>query len=183
MTIRIRPEEIMGFFKKHADRLAHERYIVAEDGSSTIALSASGGIPHLEMLNNGFAIANCTTDDEERLENNATMLFDLAFGKEWSEIGLDDPADDGDGGAISDQDAFYERDDQLHMAFYDFLVTVVEDESLIYDKDYELQFESIFNDVLQAVSDIGLPVRRPIIVDEDDGTYTVIEYPYEDGAL
>ena len=75
-------------------------------------------------------------------------------------------------------DEAYEREDALRMAFYDFLVCVVEDEDLIYDGDYEQDLELIFDDVLQSVADLGLPVRRPMVFDDGDGGCVVLEYPY-----
>ena len=175
MIVRVRPEDIPAFFEKSADRLHRECYVLAEDGHNTqIRLSASaGGLPYVRVFNNGFLISSVSTDDDEALVEKVSAMYDIFLGKGW------DAEDDEDASAaFEDLDAAYERDDALRLAFYDFLCTVVEDEELIYDGGYDEEIEAIMDEVLQKVSDLGLPVRRPTPIEEEDGMYTIIQYPY-----
>ena len=175
MIVRVRPEEIPEFFEKYAGRLHRESYVVAENGHNTqIRLSVGAGeLPYIRVFNCGFLISSCSTEDEEELVEKVSAMYDIFLGKDW------DAEDDEDASvAFEDLDAAYERDDALRLAFYDFLCTVVEDEELIYDGGYDEEIEAIMDEVLQKVADLGLPVRRPTPIEEEDGTYTIIQYPY-----
>lgn len=177
MTVRIKPQEIPDFFKKYSSRLHTERYVLAEDGHGTriVISAAAGDLPSIQVYNHGFLVSTCITDDSDELTEKAAMFYDTFLGSDW-EI-LDEEAD----AATGEIDEAYEREDAIRLAFYDFLCAVVEDEDLIYDGDYDEEFGLILGDVLQSVADLGLPVRRPMLFDNPDGSYTVVEYPYEDG--
>lgn len=174
MIVRIKPKEIPDFFKKFSGRLHCERYVLAENGHGTrIVLTATmGDEPSVQVFNEGFLVSTCVTSDMDMLVEKVSMLYDTFLGKDWEQtIEEEDPQ-------TAEIDEAYEREDALRMAFYDFLVCVVEDEDLIYDGDYEQDLELIFDDVLQSVADLGLPVRRPMVFDDGDGGCVVLEYPY-----
>ena len=174
MSIQLKPEEIPDFFNKYKSRLRYERYFLAEDGHGTdIVLTAEpNGTARLRVLNNGFLVACSSCEDDDAIVTAAERLYDMFLGPDW------DMEDDEElTQALADE--AYERDEQLRLAFYDFLCTVVEDEDLIYDGDYEEEIEAIMEGVLQSVSDLGLPVRRPTQVEGKDGP-CFIEYPYEE---
>ena len=176
MIIRIRPEEIPDFFKKSADRLRHECYVLAENGHNTqIRLSAgTDDMPCIRVFNCGFLVYSYSAVDDEELVEKASTAYDAFLGYDW------DKCDDEDiSASFEDLDAAYEREDALRLAFYDFLCTVVEDEELIYGGDYDEKIDNIMDDVLQKVADLGLPVRRPMTIENMDGTYTIVQYPYE----
>ena len=174
MSIQLRPEEIPDFFSKYKSRLRYERYFLADNGHGTdIVLTAEpDGSARLRVLNNGFLVASASCEDDDTIVEAAERLYDMFLGPDWDMEDEEEMTQ-----ALIDE--AYERDEQLKLAFYDFLCTVVEDEDLIYDGAYEDEIEAIMDGVLQQVSDLGLPVRRPTQVDGEDGTY-FIEYPYEE---
>ena len=174
MIVRIKPEDIPAFFKKYSGRLHCEHYVLAEDGHGTrIVMTATmGDVPSVQVFNEGFLVSTCATGDMDYLVEKVSMLYDTFLGKDW-ETKFDE-----EDAQTAEIDEAYEREDALRLAFYDFLCTVVEDESLIYDGDHEKDFEMIFDNVLQSVADLGLPVRRPMVFDDGDGGYFVLEYPY-----
>lgn len=180
MIVRIMPQNVPDFFDKYEDRLRRECYVLAENGHGTqIKLTSDCGLVKIRALNEGFMVASVTVDPEDDVAGEVSNMYDMFLGTEWRLIGLDAENDDEDAAALSELDEAYERTDAVRLAFYDFLCTVVEDEELIYDGSFDVVFDDIMNDVLQRVSDCGLPVRFPVVLDDDDGGCSIEEYPYE----
>lgn len=175
MIIRIKPQDAPDFFDQYEDRLRRERFILAENGYGTqISLTADDmGQAVVKVTNNGFLVSTFATDDPDLLVEKLSMLFDMFLGKGWELEEEEEPAE------LAEMDDAYERCDAVRMAFYDFLSIAVEDEELVYGEDLNSDLESMLMDVLQEISDLGLPVRFPIVTDNGDGTYQVDDYPFE----
>lgn len=193
MVIRKQPGELWQFFMENVYRLKYQDYIIAEgDGGVKISLASSDEYdPVLFVESDGKVVACCVVSDESNLGIVAEDVYKkYLYADETEESEPDqeseaepdgeqaeEPADEDE--PADPEDEIFEREDALMMAFKDFMSVVVCEDELIYDKYLEPDLAKLLDMVLQTVSDEGYMVYRPMYVTEDDGTESLVSFPYE----
>lgn len=82
---------------------------------------------------------------------------------------------------IAKEDEIYLREDELLYGLYDFLDIVLDGKTqYFFDSVYDEEFNKILDEILLTIACHGLSVRRPTLVESDDGAEAYIEYPYEE---
>lgn len=95
-------------------------------------------------------------------------------------LGGDDDSDDLT--ALDIEDMIDERESELDAAVYEFVMTAIQG---AYFDDYTSDFDDICEDLKEHFLEYmarkhGLPVYRPMMLEYEDGTEEMSEYPYED---
>lgn len=179
MTVRIRPKDVWDFYMGNMYRLRYEDYVLAEavgGVSVVICVDAAYDLVVMAQFNGKtYSISRPTTPKE--CEEIVQKLYDKYEISEDLEEQVE--ADEEDESVIAEQDEVFEREDQLKLAFYDFMVAVVEDEDLIYDGGFDEQISEIMEETLVNIAAYGFPIRRPTYMEDDDGEEKLVDYPYE----
>jgi hypothetical protein len=183
--IHVKPEDVWKFYNRNAEQLAEEMVSIAEneDTGMNVYLTEDSDTPQLVVTDNNDKVVH-----EEYLvssrdaEHSAKKIYE----KYIVPIDTTTVSDDEDDEEItrSDmEDAIYEREDEILMAFEDFLeVLMEENRDTIYDGYHDKQFDDLLNKVVRTIAvDSGVRVRRPMfLIDERTGLEVYTEYPYEE---
>lgn len=181
--INVKPGEVWMFYQRNASQLTEQMVSIAEneDTGTTVYLTEDSGMPHLVVADN-----NEKTIHEEHLvsqadaEHSAKKIFEKYI------VPIDSTEEDDEDEEItrSDmEDAIYEREDEILMAFEDFLeVLMEEDRDVLYDGYHDKQFDELLNKVVRLIAtESCVRVRRPMfLIDEVTGLEVYAEYPYEE---
>lgn len=183
VKIHVKPEDVWKFYNRNASQLAEEMVSIAEneDTGTNVYLTEDNDSPQLVVTDNNDKVVH-----EEYLvshrdaEHSAKKIYEKYM------VPIDVGGDEEDDEEItrSDmEDAIYEREDEILMAFEDFLEVLMEaDRDILYDGYHDKQFDDLLNKVVRTIAvDAGIRVRRPMfLVDERTGLEVYTEYPYEE---
>lgn len=181
--IHVKPEDVWKFFNRNALQLAEEMVSIAEneDTGTNVYLTEDDDTPQLVVTDNSDKVVH-----EEYLvsQRDAEHSTKKIYEKYMVPIDAsDDEADDDEVTRSDMEDAIYEREDEILMAFEDFLeVLMEEDRDVLYDGYHDKQFDELLNKVVRLIAtEFGIRVRRPMfLVDEATGLEVYAEYPYEE---
>ena len=82
---------------------------------------------------------------------------------------------------IEQEDTIRERDDDLFVAFEDFMTIVLDEDAYIMDdKSFADEIYQVMDEVLELIASHDFPVYRPMYLQDESGTDVFVEYPYED---
>lgn len=185
MKVRKKPCELKPFFHSNIFRLKYDDYIVAEgdDPDLVVLLSSSSDYEPVLTVEQGNRILACFVIEEDQLEKTAENVYKsfLHDNKEKQTEPPSQPAEEKDPETErSEEDLAYEREDELQMAFKDFMSVVLECDDVFYGADMEAEVDNLLDLVLQKIADEGYSsIRRPMYIQNEDGTETLLEYPYE----
>ncbi len=190
-SIHLQPENIWQFFQKNKKRLSEEMVAIAENDETEYAvyLTEENGLPHFCVCKgNGAPEYEEGAINEQDCTDTAKKccvqyLFPVTVTSRRGKL----YAFDEDGG-ITDfdeqdqEDTIYQREDDLFFALYDFLNVVLQsdegdtDAAEIFDQD---SLETILDSILENLAtDFGLPIYRPMMVEDETGVEAYTEYPY-----
>lgn len=189
VIIHIEPEEIWQFFQKNKKRLKKEMVLIAENEETEYALylSEDEGLPLFSV---------CKGDDEPEYEEGAVNEKDCADTAKQCCVKYLMPVTvrskkkyGTDSSAKSEEEYTIEsREWELLFAMAEFIRTATNDDSCADGSDYIDTYGAdevmeILDDTLTALADRGMPVYRPMMVDDDmTGEELYVEYPYNDPA-
>jgi len=193
VNIHIQPEEVWSFFQKNKERLSEEMVAIAENEETEYAvyLTEDEGYPQFSV---------CKGDKEPEYEEGAISerdctdtakkcfvryLFPVVVSGKKIPFDVDEDEDEDDPRFTKQEqeDAAYEREDELMFALGDFLQTVLRegaDGSEVIDT-YGIQ---IMNEILDHVLEYlayehDFLIYRPTFLAEESGE-CYVEYPYNE---
>ena len=189
VDIFVPANEVWTFFQGNRNRLEREQVVIAENNNTnyTICLTEEEGFP-LFIVSRGeskeyeedsineqdcietakrcyktylFPVTICETDDSEDDEEEEDFLIQQ-----------------------EQEDAIYERDDQLTFAVSDFLQVVLQegqDGADILSAYGAAKIDEILDMILSLLAEeYGLMIYRPMfLTDEETGDEIYVEYPYD----
>ena len=184
MKVRKKPCELKPFFHSNIFRLKYDDYIVAEgdDPGLVVLLSSSSDYEPVLTVEQGNRVLACFVVEEDQLEKTAENVYNgfLRNEKDKQDEQVEQAEEKDPENERSEEDLAYEREDELQMAFKDFMSVVLECDDILYGADMEAEIADLLDQVLQTISDAGYTsIRRPMYVQNEDGTETLLEYPYE----
>ena len=183
VKIHVKPEDVWKFYNRNAPQLAEEMVSIAEneDTGTNVYLTEDNDSPQLVVTDNNDKVVHEEYLVSQRdAEHSAKKIYEKYM------VPIDAGDDDSDDDEItrSDmEDAIYEREDEILMAFEDFMeVLMEEDRDALYDGYHDKQFDELLNKVVRLIAtESGVRVRRPMfLVDEASGLEVYAEYPYEE---
>lgn len=189
VQIHVPADQIWEFYKENEERLKSEFVLVAEntDTDYAVYLTDEKDDPVLAAAKiDGEVERKETCHDADSCEETAwimyhSYLFPITVEKSESNDneGLDDSSERSD-----IDDMIYERHDELILAASDFLDAVLQlndtEESSLSVCGTDM-IEDILEGMLESLSENGIPVYRPMFVEDEDGNEVFVEFPYEGG--
>lgn len=189
VQIHVPADQIWEFYKENEERLKSEFVLVAEntDTDYAVYLTDEKDDPVLAAAKtDGEVERKETCHDADSCEETAwimyhSYLFPITVAKSESN-------DNGKSDDTSDRsdidDMIYERHDELILAASDFLDTVLQldgtEESSLSVCGSDM-IEDLLEGMLESLSENGVPVYRPMFVEDEDGNEVFVEFPYEGG--
>lgn len=214
LDIRLRPKDAWSFFSANTERLSREQVEIAsnDETDTSVCMTEDKGYPLFCVHSKGKMVYEepaLECDCQKTLRDiYIKYLFPVIVGESKKEERKpaptyetvdeceQDPYDEyisqggvlsrtiGSSGPPNVEDEITERDDELTMAVYDALNTILA-------VDPESMFGSGVNDImLDMVDDIGvylaekygISIYRPswVETEEDDQTLTLVDYPYDE---
>lgn len=182
-VIHVKPEDVWKFYNRNAERLADEMVSIAEneDTGTNVYLTEDNETPQLIVTNYNDKVVH-----EEYLVSgrDAEHSTKKIYEKYMVPLDPDDEEPEDEDITRSDmEDEIYQREDEILMAFEDFLeVLLEENRDSLYDGYHDKQFDDLLNKIVRTIAvDAGIRVRRPMfLVDERTGLEVFTEYPYEE---
>lgn len=190
-SIHLQPENIWQFFQQNKKRLSKEMVVIAENDETEYAvyLTEEDGFPHFCVCKgSGAPEYEEGAINEQDCADTAKKccvqyLFPVTVTSRRGKLYTFD-----EDGCVTDldeqdqEDTIYQREDDLFFALYDFLNVVLQSEEGDIDAaemfDQE-SLEEILDSILESLSaDFGLPIYRPMMVEDETGGEIYTEYPY-----
>lgn len=190
-SIHLRPENIWQFFQNNKKRLSEEMVVIAENDETEYAvyLTEEDGLPHFCVCKGGGAPEyeegaineqDCTDTAKKCC---VQYLFPVTVTSRCGKLyAFDEDGDITDFDGLDQEDIICQREDDLLFALYDFLNVVLQsddgdtDTAEIFDQE---SLEGILDSILESLStDFGLPIYRPMMVEDEAGGEVYTEYPY-----
>lgn len=168
-NIIVKPSDTWTFFQSHKNEL-HEMCPVAEgnDGEVCIYITERDGCPAFIVENCDDVIDEDMAISKDDCEATARELYSLHIG--YDEVDMLEEND-------IEKEIIKEREDEITVLF----------QNLLFDLLVDTANEDIINDIVEDVKEHtleyiarkhGLPIYRPMYLEDEDGTDFFSEYPY-----
>ena len=195
--IGLKPKQVWEFYNKNIARLADEMVSIAKNDHTRceIFLTEEEGVPMISVYNDDKLVYEEGAVSEEDTEKTVREIYKkylLPLVTVVSNEPKKEEADTEEDGEevydeevtrIDQEDQIYEREDEIYLAFQDFLQVLAEDDYSIKDTFSEdAEVNEIIDHIVEFLAiDHGIRIRRPMfIVDSDSGIEEFCEYPYEE---
>lgn len=179
-NIYVAEDEMWGYFNEHKERLRKNLDLVAEnqDIGTAIYLTNDKGTPYLLVYDGDFLMYEEGMVSERDCEKTTGRVYDeyLTESIKW-----DDEADGSDEheSEESEDDMIAEREDELDMAVFDFVSTVIGDNAMAYDANLDAACNDLKEHFLEYMArKHGMEIFRPMKLIDDDGNVWFEDYPY-----
>lgn len=193
VNIYLQPEEVWDFYHKEKQRVCDELVVIAENintGYEVMITEESGTlfilVSRKNVTEHRDALVSSSDSKKTVREIYIKYLFPVYVNdikrKDVEDYIIPDEAEEyyeslDDKSVVEIEDQIYEREDELLMAFKDFLEVVIGDYETVFEGDDE-QFKDMFEDILEMIGlDYGYNIYRPMFI-EADGEEVFVEYPY-----
>lgn len=178
VNITILPSDIWDYFQKSRDELRSCMHQIASNPAYgiEICLTEASGFPNIVVTADDVQVYQETVFDTQNCKAVVTKIYNDFLTSKVLDILSDEPYDLS---AFEFQDSIYEREEELDAAIYDFVAAVVSKNWL------EERFEAICDDLKEHFLEYmarkhGARIYRPMILEYEDGTEAMSEYPYEE---
>lgn len=181
--IIVEPRDLWSYYLEHKKQLTSTMFEIAqnkeygvsiylsenEKGNASIVVEADDMEVYSEtIVNDRDARTTCEKIYDKYLSDKVVDIL--------AEMGIDD---EDDMTALEEEDAIDEREAELDEALYSFLDTVCGEDYFDFYADYDM-IEDIKDHFLEYLArKHGIPVRRPMVLEDEDGEDFFEEYPYE----
>jgi len=192
VSIHIQPEDVWSFFEANEERLSREMVAIAENEETEYAvyLTENDGYPLFSVCKGDkepeyeeVAIShNDCTDTAKRCF--VRYLFPVVVSSNTTTFDHEDEEEDAEDYTKQEQeDAIYQREDELAFALGDFLQVVLE-EGCYGSEIIDIYGLQVINEILDhfleyLANQYDFRIYRPTLFSDESGEYYV-EYPYSD---
>lgn len=182
--INIKATEIWKYFQGCKEELKTLMHLIAEnpDYGVQIYITSEKELPNIVVTADDVPVYEEVSVNEHDCTKTAEKVFDTYL-TEKAIMVLSGLFDDEDYPTTAEiEDMISEREDALDCAIYNFVTTVMMDEN--YDVTCA-GFDEILDDIKEHILEYmarkhKLPIYRPMVLEYDDGTEEVSDYPYDD---
>lgn len=183
--ITVSASDVWGYFQDKKENLKSYMHQIASNPEYGVAIfvTEDSGLPSIVVTADNVQVYEETTVNEHDCEKTVDKIYDdYLTSKVINSLVDNDDGESDDLTALEIEDMIDERENELDAAVYEFLMTVVQD---AYIDDYTSDFDDIVEDLKEHFLEYiarkhGLPVYRPMMLEYEDGTEEMSEYPYED---
>lgn len=171
-NVIVAPAEVWAYFHAHRSELSTQMNLIAEgnDGKIGIYISEKDGDPY-------FVVEDCDDVIDEDMAISKVNCEETARKLYFEHLGYDelDMSADTD----LEKEVIAEREDEITVLF----------QNLLFDLLVDTADEDIINDIVEDVKEHtleyiarkhGLPIYRPMYLEDEDGNDFFSEYPYEE---
>lgn len=173
-NIIFRPSEVWAFFQNHKIELERGLYRIAENTNLKVSISNDDGSLKIVVVSADDCILDVAwANDERECQNIVGDIYLRHLGYVDDEIDLDDED------VYINQEIIAERENEIDVLFRNMLFDLL-DKSVAEDV-----IEEIADDVKEHTLEYiarrhGLPIYRPMYLEDEDGKDFYSEYPYEE---
>lgn len=182
--ITVSASDVWGYFQEAKEDLKSHMHQIAgnPEYGVVIFVTEDQSLPSIVVTVDDVPVYEETAVDVLNCQKTVEKIYDdyLTSKIFASLLGGDDDSEELT--ALDIEDMIDERESELDAAVYEFVMTAIQG---AYFDDYTSDFDDICEDLKEHFLEYmarkhGLPVYRPMMLEYDDGTEEMSEYPYED---
>lgn len=168
-NIIVSPERVWSYFNEHKHELKTDMILIAESGNGLLGIYITEENGYLQ-----FIVEDCDERIDENIAINASDCESTARGLYFEYLDCDYVLENGEDEEVT----IDEREDELSVIFENLIIDILGNNYL--------------EDNIETVSDIkehtleymarkhGIPIYRPMFLEDEDGCKFYSEYPYEE---
>ena len=175
--IILQPEEVWDFFLKNKEICNSNLFEIAsnKDNGITIYLSAdSSGIGYISVDADSVEVYNQEITSREDSERTVRDIYDDYLTDNVIDILSYDENEQAD---KDEESEIAEREEELNIFVWDFLISVLGDDTRIEDDNILEDMKDHFLEYMYRKH--GLDIYRPMVLESEDGTEFFEEFPYK----
>ena len=181
--ITVSASDVWGYFQDAKEDMKSHMHQIAgnHEYGVEIFVTEDSGLPSIVVTADDVQVYEETAVNAHDCQKTVEKIYDdyLTSKVIASLSGVDD---DDDLTATDIEDMIDERETELDAAVYEFVMTALQG---AYFDDYTSDFDDICEDLKEHFLEYmarkhGLPVYRPMMLEYEDGTEELSEFPYED---
>lgn len=179
--ITVSASDIWGYFQDNIEDLKSHMHQIADNSEYGVEIYITDdcGLPSIVVTADDAQVYDETAVNEHDCQKTVEKIYDEYL---TSKIIETLAMDDDKLSALEIEDMIDERESELDAAVYEFVITAIQG---AYFDDYTSDFDDICEDLKEHFLEYmarkhGLPIYRPMMLEYEDGTEEMSEYPYED---
>lgn len=183
--IDITPTEIWDFFQENKERLGTVMRPIAENPEYgvEIYLTEDSGLPSIIVTADDEQVYEETAVNEHDCEKTAEKIYDTYLTEKAISV-LTEEVEEDELTDLEIEDMISERENELDCAVWEFLETVLQGaycDDCCENENFDDMLDDLKGHFLEYMArKHDLPIYRPMILEYDDGTEEMSEYPYEE---
>lgn len=178
VSIYVEAEDVWKYFQNNKLKLGKTAEAIAENDEFgvVIYLSEERGLPMFEVDADGYQYHEESAVSANDCRETVQMLYDKYLTEKFL---MDD--DEEYESLLDIEDQIAERELELDDAVISFLDVVLDEDSSMLGAELDDIVEDVKDHICEYLArKHELPVRRPMILEDDDGDEFFEEYPYDD---
>lgn len=183
--ITVSASDVWGYFQDAKEDLKSHMHQIAGNPEYGVAIfvTEDSGLPSIVVTADDVQVYEETAVNAHDCQKTVEKIYDDYLTSKVIASLLGNEDDDADElTALDIEDMIDERESELDAAVYEFVMTAIQD---AYFDDCTSDFDDICEDLKEHFLEYmarkhGLPVYRPMMLEYEDGTEEMSEYPYED---
>lgn len=199
VEINVVPTDLWGFFNRNSTKLKSKMVCIANNPATNVEvyLTEEYAMPSIIVFEKEEQIYKEPCSSAKDAEFTLKDIYKrFLFPKKLEEKdkvkdafeadGIGDPTEEDleieeELTRMEREDIISEREDELSMAFEDFMLVVLNEDAYLLDESYNTdELNEMLSEILTIISNHAFPVYRPMFVqDIESNTEVYSEYPYE----
>ena len=184
--IIVQASEVWGYFQDEREDLKSHMHQIAGNPEYGVAIfvTEDSGLPSIVVTADDVQVYEETAVSAHDCQKTVEKVYDdYLTSKAIDSLSAHDDTVDASLTALEIEDMIDERESELDAATYEFLLAAVQG---AYIDDYASgDFDDVIDDLKEHFLEYmarkhGIPVYRPMMLEYEDGTEELSEYPYED---
>lgn len=182
--ITVLAENVWAYFQKEKEDLKSHMHKIAgyPEYGVEIYVTENRGLPSIVVTADDEQVYEETAVNEHDCKQTVSTIYDNYLTSKVIDSLWDSVSNDDDLTQIEIEGMIDDREAELDNAVYDFLMTVVQG---VYIDDPTIDLDDVLEDLKEHFLEYmarkhGIPVYRPMMLEYDDGSEELSEYPYDD---
>lgn len=189
------PEELADYHQQIMGEVPADMHLIAKDDDceACLYISDKNGMPVITATLHGIEVESRDYfEDSEDLENVAVKMFAVYVGlpseSNFQNVDIDDEYTDDDLRALygkddPNEDEVEDNEEEFSLLLDQVLEFLIGTEELCQFEnyshtDYKDVIDGLKDSICDTLTDLGFDVRRPTLVQLDDGSTDIVYYPY-----